>query len=228
MNHFINAEMLQLTLWDQTDFYEYKIASPLSYLFFSSAREKKINKMGAVSDQEQSQNVSWGISNMALVRTMSSLRNQGLGCASASPWAVNSLTCERHWNALAQTVFLADTVKQQSDWGWNIYERVIKGRKPRNVLFTAHVLYSLFMGNSFEFCSSVGWKGSEVTSLQQPMLLQIYTALLDGRICLGAFYISCVSEGALCLGLRVFPASLIFTSCPCKASCTNVFTDLAQ
>lgn len=105
----------------------------------------------------------------------------------------------------------------------HLWEKVKKGRKPRNVLFTAHVLYCLFMGNSFKFCSSVGWSRSEVTSLKQPVLLQIYTALLDGRICLGAFYISCVSEGALCLGLRIFPASLIFTSCPCKASCKCIY-----
>lgn len=105
----------------------------------------------------------------------------------------------------------------------HLWERVMKGRKPRNVLFTAHVLYSLFMGNSFEFCSSLGPSGSEVTSPKQPVLLHIYTAVLDGRICLGAFYISCVSEGALCLGLRIFPASLTLTSCPCKASCKCIY-----
>lgn len=104
-----------------------------------------------------------------------------------------------------------------------LWERVMNGRKHRNILFTAHVLYSLFMDNSFKFCPSVGWSGSEVTSLKHPELLQIYAAVLDGRICLGAFYTSNVSQGALCLQLRVSPASLTFTSCPCKATCKGVY-----
>lgn len=37
-------------------------------------------------------------------------------------------------------------------------------------------------------------------------------------------FILAVSEGALCLGLRIFPASLIFTTCPCKASCKCIYT----
>lgn len=98
------------------------------------------------------------------------LRNHGFVCASASPWAIKSFRCERHWNALAQSVFFGWHSEAASKWGWNIYERESwKGRKPRNVLFTAHVLYYLFLGNSFEFCSSVGWSGSEVTPLKQPV-----------------------------------------------------------
>jgi len=42
-----------------------------------------------------------------------------------------------------------------------------------------------------------------VTSPKPPELLQISVAVLDGRIGLTAFYISRVSQGALCLGLSV-------------------------
>lgn len=101
--------------------------------------------------------------------------------------------------------------------------RVMKGIKPRNVLFTAHVLSSLFMGNSFQLCPSVGCSGSEVMPLKQPELLQIYAAARGGRICLTAFDVSCASQAALCLRLWVSPDSLIFTSCPCKATCKCVY-----
>lgn len=63
-----------------------------------------------------------------------------------------------------------------------LWKAAVEGRKPRNLLFTVHALYSPFRGNSFESCSAVEWSRAGVTSPKQPGLLQLYTAVLRGRI----------------------------------------------
>lgn len=151
-----------------------------------------------------------------------SLRNQGSVCGSAFPWASaasDGNDTEMHLPGLIFWLTRLSSHQTEPE----IFIRVMKGIKPRNVLFTAHVLSSLFMGNSFQLCPSVGCSGSEVMPLKQPELLQIYAAARGGGICLTAFDVSCASQAALCLRLWVSPDSLIFTSCPCKATCKCVY-----
>lgn len=219
--HFINAELFQLTLLDQTDFYAFKIASPLSSLFFNSSRDKEKTKWETELIKSSHRMCPVALQIQHWSGQHHHLRNRGFVSGSASPWAITASDMNDTEMHLPSLIFWL--TRWSSNWGWNIYERESWGAENPEMYYLLHVLYSLFMGNSFKFCPSVGWSGSEVTSPKQPELLQICVAVVDGRICLGALYISCVSQGSLCLELRVSPASLIFTSCPCKATCECVY-----
>lgn len=169
MLKFVNV--FQLILLDQTDFYAFKIASSLSSLFFSSARDKEKTKQepGLNKSSRRTRPVALHIQHWSGQRH--NLRNQRFLCGSASPWAITASDVNDTEMHSPSPIFRL--TRWSSNWAWNIYETVMKGRNPRNLLFTAHVLYSLFMSNSFKFRPSVGWSGSEVTSPQQPEILQI-------------------------------------------------------
>ena len=164
-----------------------------------------------------------GAAGTALVRTASLPQQSGLClgfCLALSP---HSLRRQWHRNALAHSDLAAVAAKQQSDWAWNIYERQSRRAENPEMQYLPHM--------SFIACSWVIHLNSALLLGAADVKWHPRSRLSYSRFpwpCWMAgsasqHFISAASLRALCAWGSVSPASLISTSCPCKATCKCVY-----
>lgn len=125
-NNFINAKMLQWTILDQNLIFMNLKLLPLSLspIYFSVQQRIKNKQNGShIWPRAVTECALWHFKYSSGEDSVMLSEIRVLSVVLPLPKTGNSLRCEWHRNALAQSDLLADTAKQQSDWVWNIYER---------------------------------------------------------------------------------------------------------
>lgn len=139
MLKFVNV--FQLILLDQTDFYAFKIASSLSSLFFSSARDKEKTKQepGLNKSSRRMRPVALHIQHWSGQRH--DLRNQRFLCGFASPWAITASDVNDTEMHSPSPIFRL--TRWSSNWAWNIYERQSWRAETPEIYYLLHMSFIL-------------------------------------------------------------------------------------